>query len=106
MVRITIHDGKGESSAIDATPGDSLMQAAKAAGIDGIEAECGGSMVCGTCQVYVGEDWYALLPPASAMEAEMIEYTRHPQPRSRLSCQIVVTAGLEGMDVTTPPSQR
>ncbi len=106
MVRIVFRDDAGNAAEIEARAGQSLMGSAKAAGIAGIEAECGGSMVCATCQVYVAPDWFERLPPASAMEAEMVEYTRHPRPTSRLSCQIMVTPQLDGLEVTTPPSQR
>lgn len=106
MVRIVFRDDAGNAAEIEARPGESLMESAKAAGIAGIEAECGGSMVCATCQVYIAPDWFERLPPASEMEAEMVEYTRHPRPTSRLSCQIMVTPELDGLEVTTPPSQR
>lgn len=106
MVRIVFRDDAGTVTAIEATPGRSLMENAKAAGIAGIEAECGGSMVCGTCSVYLAPDWFDRVAPASAMEAEMLEYICHPRPTSRLACQIMVTPELDGLEVTTPPSQR
>ena len=40
------------------------------------------------------------------MEAEMVEYTRYPRPTSRLSCQIVVTEAMDGMEVGVPEAQR
>lgn len=106
MVRIVFHDCDGSVTEIDAKPGVSLMQNAKDHDVLGIEAECGGSMVCGTCQVYVADDWYANLPEPTEMEREMVEYTRHPRPSSRLSCQIVVTPEMDGLEVETPVSQR
>jgi 2Fe-2S ferredoxin len=106
MVQVLFRGADGATMAIDARPGLSLMESAKAAGVPAIEAECGGSMVCATCQVYVSEPWYSVLAPASTMEAEMVEYTRHPRPNSRLACQIVVSEAMEGMEVEVPPSQR
>lgn len=106
MVRILFRDEAGNTQEIDAEPGISLMANAKAKGIDGIEAECGGAMVCATCQVYVAEPWFSAIAPAGEMEAEMVEYTRHPRPNSRLSCQIVVTEAMDGMEVGVPLSQR
>lgn len=106
MVRIRFRDEDGGTQEIAAETGISLMENAKRHGIGGIEAECGGSMVCGTCQVYVPEPWFSTIPPASGMEAEMVEYTRHPRPTSRLSCQILVTEAMEGMEVGLPHSQR
>lgn len=91
---------------IDAKPGESLMENAKAHGIDSIVAECGGSMVCGTCHVHIPEPWIARLEPPSAMERDMLECVMHPAPNARLSCQIIVTPELDGMEVIVPPSQR
>ena len=106
MVRIVFRDEAGHTHEIDAEVGLSLMECAKTQGVDGIEAECGGSMVCGTCQVYIAEPWFSAIAPASAMEAEMTQYTRHPRPTSRLSCQIVVTEAMDGMEVGVPEAQR
>jgi 2Fe-2S ferredoxin len=99
------HDGSSEV-AIDAPVGGSLMLAATANRVEGIEAACGGSMVCGTCHVYVDPEWLERLPAPSDAEAEIIEYGVDPQWNSRLSCQIMVEDALDGMRVTTPASQR
>jgi len=106
MVRIVVRDASGGEQAIQAAEGQSLMVGAKAAGVEGIDAECGGSMVCATCHVYLAEDWFARIPPAGEIEAEMVEYTRYPRATSRLSCQIMVTPDMDGMVVEVPPSQR
>jgi len=106
MVRIVFRGPEGAVQAIEVEPGESLMSGAKAAGVEGIEAECGGSMVCATCQVYVAEPWFSMIGAASAMETEMVEYTLHPRPNSRLSCQVVVTATMDGMEIEVPPAQR
>jgi 2Fe-2S ferredoxin len=106
MVSITFVQTDGQRRQIDAQPGETLMANAKAKGIDGIEAECGGSMVCGTCHVYLEPRVFELLGPPPAMEAEMLEYVIAPQATSRLSCQISVTAEMDGMEVGLPPSQR
>lgn len=106
MARIVIRSSEGQVQEIEAEAGISLMASAKAKGIAGIEAECGGSMVCGTCQVYVAEPWFSMIAAPIEMECEMVEYTRHPRPNSRLSCQIVVTEAMDGMEVEIPPAQR
>lgn len=106
MVCVSYRTADGIEGKFDASPGLSLMANAKASGLDGIEAECGGSMVCATCQVYVSEPWLSLLEPPSKMEADMIEYTRHPRANSRLSCQILVTEAMDGLEIELPASQR
>ncbi len=106
MVQVIFTATTGERTIVEACEGESLMAAAVRSRTPEIEAACGGSMVCGTCHVYVSEPWFSALPPPSAMEAEMHEYGVHVEPNSRLACQIKVTAGLEGMRIATPPTQR
>ena len=86
--------------------GRSLMQAATTAGVDGIVAECGGMMTCGTCHVYVREPQASLLPPTGPDELGMLEFVAAPRrPNSRLSCQIKLTQGTDGITVDLPESQ-
>jgi len=58
---------------VDAESGQSLMQAALQAGVRGIEGECGGTMVCATCHVYVAPEWIGRLPAPSEDELAMLE---------------------------------
>ena len=46
MPRIVFIDADGGRREIEAAPGQSLMEAARANGIDAIEARCGGSGSC------------------------------------------------------------
>lgn len=86
--------------------GQSLMQAAVAANVDGIEADCGGLMTCATCHVYVREPHASQLPPPGDEELGMLEFTASPRkPNSRLSCQIQLTEALDGLTVDLPESQ-
>jgi ferredoxin, 2Fe-2S len=105
-VHITVLTAQGHSHPITAKPGRSLMQAAVDAGIDGIAADCGGSLSCATCHVVVGLEWLALMPPANGDEQAMLAMTAQPaQAGSRLSCQITLTQQLSGMQVTLPARQ-
>ena len=105
MPKITYIAFDGEETIIDAKEGMSVMQSAVNNGVDGIVAECGGACSCATCHVYVDEKWFDKLPEAQAMEKEMLDFVMSPQPTSRLSCQIKVTAELDGLIVNTPESQ-
>jgi 2Fe-2S ferredoxin len=105
MVKITFIAADGTSREIDARPGVSLMQNAKLAGIEAIEAECGGSCACATCQVYVAPEWFERLGPRTETEAVTIEFAANVEETSRLSCQITVTEQMDGLVVTTPASQ-
>jgi ferredoxin, 2Fe-2S len=82
------------------------MQAAIKANIDGIAADCGGSLTCATCHVYVDAAWQDKLPPASRDELAMLEMTAaERKPTSRLSCQIIMTPELDGLTIELPPAQ-
>ncbi len=105
---ITVHlvSAAGVTTTLQARPGQSLMEAAVAANVAGIEADCGGLLTCGTCHVYVREPHAAALPPPDADESGMLDFTAAPrQPRSRLSCQIRLDASLEGLTVDLPDTQ-
>jgi 2Fe-2S ferredoxin len=81
------------------------MEAARQHGVDGIVAQCGGACACATCHVYVAPAWLAKLPPRDEMEGAMLENAWEPHENSRLSCQIPVTAALDGLEVTVPERQ-
>ncbi len=86
--------------------GKSLMEAAIKGGIDGIAADCGGLMTCATCHVIVADEFVALLPPPGDEELAMLAFTAVPrEPNSRLSCQVTLTAALDGLTVALPASQ-
>lgn len=106
MVSAIFHTPSGERRVIEATCGRPLMEAAKAAGVEGIDADCGGSMVCGTCHVHVAPEWLARLPEPSEMEVEILEYVPEPHPNARLSCQIMISEEMDGIEVTVPSTQR
>ncbi len=94
------------ATTIECKTGQSLMQAAVAANVAGIDADCGGLMTCGTCHVYVREPHASKLPPPSDDEQGMLDFTAEPrQPNSRLSCQIDLTEALDGLTVDLPASQ-
>ena len=105
MPKITYIAFDGGETTVDAKEGMSVMQSAVNNGVDGIVAECGGACSCATCHVYVAQEWFDKLPEAQAMEKEMLDFVMSPQPTSRLSCQIKVTAELDGLVVNTPESQ-
>ena len=107
MPEVTYIHADGNSETLDAAVGTSVMQAALAAGIGGIVAECGGSAMCATCHVYVDPAWADKLPPPLANELEMLECTAaEREPTSRLSCQIKMTDTLQGLVVRLPDHQQ
>lgn len=105
-ITVVVHDAAGAVRELPVRAGRSLMQAAVAQGLDGIAADCGGSLSCATCHVIVAPEWAERLPPPSADELAMLEMTAAPrQPGSRLSCQLLMQPALQGLVVTLPDSQ-
>ena len=105
MPKITYKDHQGTSKTIEVENGLSVMEGAIQNNIPGIDADCGGSMACATCHVYVEEKWLNKLPKAEDGEVDMIDMAFEPKKNSRLSCQLTVTNELDGIIVTTPEKQ-
>lgn len=92
---------------IDASPGQSVMAAAVAHNIPDIVADCGGSLACSTCHVYVDSDFLDIVGEPDEDEDEMLDGTAAERlSASRLSCQLEVADNMDGMVVRTPPEQR
>lgn len=106
MPKVTFVSPNGDEAVVDAKPGQSVMQAALAAGVSGIVAECGGSMMCATCHVYVDDAWRDTVGAASGDETAMLDFAASEvRPSSRLSCQIALTDDLDGLTVHLPDAQ-
>lgn len=104
LIRFMLHDGNVQL--VEALSGQSLMEVARAQNVPGIRAECGGSMACATCHVYVAADWRERVGGAGSMEAQLLEGVVDSRPDSRLSCQITVSDTLNGLVVSVPaPSE-
>ena len=105
MPKITYVENQGGSKTIDVDNGLTVMEGAIQNDIPGIDADCGGSMACATCHVYVEEKWLDKIPKAEEAEVDMIDMAYEPKKNSRLSCQLIVSDELEGLTVTTPAQQ-
>jgi ferredoxin, 2Fe-2S len=97
----------GGHRTVEAKAGESIMSAATRTLTPGIIGECGGNLSCGTCHVFVDAAWSSRLPPKTQEEEMVLEgVAEEPTEHSRLSCQIKMTAELDGIVVRTPASQR
>ena len=105
MAKITYKEFEGSIKTIEVENGLSVMEGAIQNDIPGIDADCGGSMACATCHVYVEERWINKLPKAEEAEVDMIDMAYEPKKNSRLSCQLIVSDELEGLIITTPAKQ-
>lgn len=105
-MRAFFETADGHKHEVEWVASASLMSAAKDACIPGIDADCGGSMVCGTCHVYVDPRWLDRLPACGEMEREILDCVPQAHPNARLSCQIQMQAQLDGIEVRIPLRQR
>lgn len=105
MARVTFIEADGDETAVEARPGQSLMEAAVKSGVNGIAADCGGNAACGTCRIYPVAAWRDRLAPIRAIEQDMLEFTGDAEPGVRLACQIRVSDELDGLVVRLPASQ-
>ena len=105
MPKIVFIEPDGVRREIDAPVGITLMEAARQHRIEGVVAQCGGACACATCHVYVDPAWARKLEPPEDMEEGMLENAWEPRDNSRLSCQILLTADMDGMQVTVPQRQ-
>ena len=105
MARITFTEPDGSRREINAPLGITLMEVARQHGVQGVIAQCGGACACATCHVYVDPAWLPRLEPREDMEEAMLENAWEPRPNSRLSCQIQITAALDGLQVAVPSHQ-
>jgi 2Fe-2S ferredoxin len=105
MPKITYIEHGGKSHTIEVSNGLSVMEGAVQNNIPGIDADCGGSMACATCHVYVKEEWFNKLPKKEDGEEDMLDMAFEPKKNSRLSCQLMVSDQLDGLVVNLPEKQ-
>ncbi len=101
MIRVSFTDPRGSTIEAEAEPGDNLLRLGQAKGL-ALEGTCEGQMACSTCHVIVAPEWFDRLPLASEEEEDMLDLAAGACRTSRLSCQIEVTADLEGLAVRVP----
>ena len=105
MPKITYITSDAKVHEIDVQNGLTVMEGAVQNDIPGIDADCGGGMACATCHVYVKEDWLNRLPQKEDGEEDMLDMAFEPKQNSRLSCQLVVSDELDGLEVVIPSKQ-
>ena len=105
MAKITYIEHSGKSHTIQVQNGLTVMEGAVQNNISGIDADCGGSMACATCHVYVKEEWFNKLLKKEDGEEDMLDMAYEPNKFSRLSCQLTGSDELEGLVVNLPAKQ-
>jgi ferredoxin, 2Fe-2S len=105
MAKVTYIEHNGKEHTIDVAIGATVMEGAIKNRVPGIDADCGGACACATCHVYVDAAWLPKLTKAGSMEESMLDFAEGVTPESRLSCQIAMTAELDGIIVRLPAAQ-
>lgn len=105
MVRVNFVTADGQRISADGAVGARLLEVGQAAGMP-LEGTCEGQMACSTCHVIVLADWFERLAPASDDEEDMLDLAAGVAGTSRLSCQIVLTEELDGLEVRIPGESR
>lgn len=101
-IKIRVTDLDGKEHTLPAVDGWRVMEVIRDWGLP-IKAECGGSCACGTCHVYVDEKWMDKLPPATDEEMDQLDLIYGVQENSRLACQILTAADLDGLELRLAP---
>ncbi len=104
-MRVHFTTAGGAAIVAEAKEGARLLEVAQAAGLP-LEGTCEGQMACSTCHVVIAPAWFARLAPASEDEEDMLDLAAGVASTSRLACQIVLGAALDGLAVRIPGESR
>ena len=102
MPKVTFITLEGESVEVENAIG-TLMEVAQEHEVEGITGDCGGVCSCSTCHVYVPKEWMGRVGPPNETEKDTLEFNSHYQPNSRLTCQIEMSAELDGLVLEVAP---
>ena len=99
MAKLIVTDKAGAILEVQARPGFSIMESIRDLERS-VEAICGGMCACATCHVRVAPAWASRLPARRYEEHIMLrDLASFDSERSRLSCQIVVSEDLDGLEL-------
>lgn len=104
MPQIKVIDQNGEAHELSASTGSTLMEPLRDA--DMVEATCGGAASCGTCHIYVHDDWRGKTGERTEDEGYMLEALEELveiNDASRLACQINLTDDHDGLALEIAP---
>ena len=105
MPKMTFIERDGTPREVEAPIGLSVLEVAHKHGVD-IEGACEGSLACSTCHVIVAPEWADRLKSPSEDEEDMLDLAFGLEKTSRLGCQIVISAELDGLVVKLPASSK
>lgn len=101
-MKIFVTDQAGKTHELEGIEGWRVMEIIKDYGLP-IKAECGGCLACGTCHVYIDQEWLPKLVPMRDEEMQALDLAFEVTDQSRLSCQILMSEELDGLKLTLAP---
>jgi 2Fe-2S ferredoxin len=106
-IKVTFVQPDGtEKTITDGAVGESLMELARANGVEGILGDCGGGCACATCHCYVDAEWMDVVGKPDDIEEMTLDMVSDVhKPNSRLSCQIRLSEAMDGLRMTVAPSE-
>ncbi len=103
MAKIKYVEFGGKEHIVEVANGLTVMEGARDNGIPGIEADCGGAAPARPAMSMSPPNGVDRLPAKDSMEEDMLDFAYKPDPvRSRLTCQLKVSAALDGLVVHMP----
>jgi ferredoxin, 2Fe-2S len=100
--KIKVTDLEGKTHEVEGLEGYRLMEVIRDNDIH-IKAECNGCCACAGCHVYVGKKWLSKIPVIQEEEKKLLSDSYSAQDNSRLSCQILLTEEIDGIEVILTP---
>ncbi len=100
--RLNVRLQDGAQFSPRAVAGRRIMELIEADGFP-IKPECCGGSGCSNCHIKVPAPWRSLLPPPSGEERERLRLLPGADERSRLACQLLMTADLDGLVIELQP---
>jgi len=106
-IKVTFVQADGVEKVItDGAVGESLMELAKANGVEGILGDCGGGCACATCHVYIEPNWMDVVGKPDDIEDMTLDMVSDlHKPNSRLCCQIRLTQAMDGLKMAVAPTE-
>ena len=98
IYKAKVKDLQGNIHEVEGPEGYRLMEVIRDNDIH-IKAECNGCCSCATCHVYVDEKWVSKIPEARDDEKNLLADSYVLKSNSRLSCQILLTEEINGIEV-------
>lgn len=98
IVQIHVELPDGSRQTLQAPEGYRVMEVIRDYGLP-IKAECGGACACATCHVRLPQDWVSRVVPALDEEMDKLDEIPGADDSSRLSCQLLTDASIDGLVV-------